>query len=71
MNQKNLAQDSLAHMGQVLVGVSGALKLVFKSRRCVYSFSKKDLKLSDSETYNCTVAACGRYCFGMAPNRTL
>ncbi|XP_059396169.1 uncharacterized protein LOC132128664, partial [Carassius carassius] len=31
--------------------------------RCVYSFSKKDLKLSDSETYKCTVAACGEILF--------
>uniref|UniRef100_A0A8C1ZDM8 Novel immune-type receptor 9 n=1 Tax=Cyprinus carpio TaxID=7962 RepID=A0A8C1ZDM8_CYPCA len=35
----------------------------FRARRCVYSFSKKDLKLSDSETYNCTVAACGEILF--------
>ncbi|XP_016370135.1 uncharacterized protein LOC107709975 [Sinocyclocheilus rhinocerous] len=35
----------------------------FRARRCVYSFSKKDLKLSDSGTYNCTVAACGEMLF--------
>ncbi|XP_026122187.1 uncharacterized protein LOC113105363 [Carassius auratus] len=34
-----------------------------RARRCVYSFSKKDLKLSDSEAYNCTVAAWGEILF--------
>ncbi len=35
----------------------------FITRRCVYSFSKKDLHISGSETYNCTVAACGEILF--------
>uniref|UniRef100_A0A8C1AUR7 Ig-like domain-containing protein n=1 Tax=Cyprinus carpio carpio TaxID=630221 RepID=A0A8C1AUR7_CYPCA len=35
----------------------------FRARRCIYSFSKKDLKLSDSGAYNCTVAACGEMLF--------
>ncbi|XP_073693724.1 uncharacterized protein [Garra rufa] len=35
----------------------------FRARRCVYSFSKKDLKLPDSGTYSCTIAACGEILF--------
>ncbi|XP_067288812.1 novel immune-type receptor 9 [Pseudorasbora parva] len=31
----------------------------FSARRCVYSFSKKDLHLSDAVTFYCAVAACG------------
>ncbi|XP_043099089.1 novel immune-type receptor 9 [Puntigrus tetrazona] len=35
----------------------------FNIQRCVYSFSKKDLAFSDSETYSCAVAACGEILF--------
>ncbi|XP_052456790.1 novel immune-type receptor 9 isoform X2 [Carassius gibelio] len=35
----------------------------FRAHRCIYSFSRKDLKLFDSGTYNCTVAACGEMLF--------
>ncbi|XP_048039340.1 novel immune-type receptor 9 [Megalobrama amblycephala] len=36
----------------------------FTVRRCVYSFSKKDLNLSDAGTYYCAVAACGEIMLG-------
>ncbi|XP_051755458.1 LOW QUALITY PROTEIN: novel immune-type receptor 9 [Ctenopharyngodon idella] len=36
----------------------------FTVRRCVYSFSKKDLNLSDAGTYYCAVAACGEILLG-------
>uniref|UniRef100_UPI000D192709 novel immune-type receptor 9 isoform 1 precursor n=1 Tax=Danio rerio TaxID=7955 RepID=UPI000D192709 len=31
----------------------------FRALRCVYSFSRKDFRLSNSATYSCTVTACG------------
>jgi len=36
----------------------------FRARRCVYSFSKKELRQSDAGTYYCAVAACGEMLFG-------
>lgn len=36
----------------------------FTVRRCVYSFSMKDLNLSDAGTYNCAVVACGEILLG-------